>query len=155
MGRMCCSMGACSGLNHWEWCFPPTAAKQLNLCYPSFSRHMAQVKHSFKRFAVLYCEIDLKTTQQTMTSLFVPCKSQQAVQPWARTMADPVAVAQHRLTKACACSTSVSESSTQFLHMPNLAQLGSSDAISCNMARIGTKIQFSTNLEKTCFQYKI
>lgn len=63
--------------------FPPTAAKQLNLCYPRFSRHMAQVKHSFKHFAVLYCDIDLKTTQQTMTSLFVPCKSQQAVQPWA------------------------------------------------------------------------
>lgn len=61
--------------------FPPTAAKQLNLCYPGFSWHMAQVKHLFKHFAVLYCEIDLETTQRTTTSLFVPCKSQQAVQP--------------------------------------------------------------------------
>lgn len=62
---------------------PPTAAKQPSLCYPGLSRHLAQVKHSFKHFAVLYCEVDLKTTQQTTTSLFVPCRSQQAVQPWA------------------------------------------------------------------------
>lgn len=38
--------------------FPPTAAKQLSLCYSGFSRHLAQVKHLGKHFAVLYHEID-------------------------------------------------------------------------------------------------
>lgn len=81
-GRMCCSRGACSGLIHWEWCCTlPTSSKASGPVVPWVQQ--AQGKHSVKRFAVLYCEIDLRTTQKTTVSLFVPCKSQQAGQPCA------------------------------------------------------------------------
>lgn len=100
-------------------------------------------------------EIYFKETQQTWIGLFPRAEDGSQHSPEPCTLAGTTARAQHRSPPPLPAAAALLLSATQSLHMPNLPKLGSSDAISCNMARIGTKIQSSTNLEKTCFQYKI